>query len=288
MKTIAYFFALIAAAFALTSCEPNPIDIELPAPPAKLVISSQVIPDNYLAVSVSRSFSSLKGDQNTVEKDSAFLVGLMVEHALVVVTYDGINDTLIHLGNGVYGSERIIQQPHHSYQLYVKDSASGLSCSSNSIMLPQVTFDTVYPVIERTAAGTSVYMEYEFTDPASSGNFYAVSLHPKPKETTYEVNNLVKFTNKNSNTTLLSDVQMAERKYKGRWKLNVGAQDTIVFSLSNVSEGYYKFLTAYERSNSFFNQATGEPINYPSNIVNGYGFFNTHNPDFRVFYLAEW
>jgi hypothetical protein len=64
--------------------------------------------------------------------------------------------------------------------------------------------------------------------------------------------------------------------------------DTIGVSVSNISQGYYEFLDLYGRAGSPLTQITGEPIDYPTNVTNGYGYFTTHVPDLHVFDLNEY
>jgi hypothetical protein len=52
----------------------------------------------------------------------------------------------------------------------------------------------------------------------------------------------------------------------------------VIVTLSNVSKGYFDYLSARQRGGSGFAGALGEPITYPSNIVNGYGYFSSHYP----------
>ena len=73
------------------------------------------------------------------------------------------------------------------------------------------------------------------------------------------------------------------RKFEG-----VKATDTVALVLSNISKGYYEFLTAYQRAGGWFNQLSGEPINYPTNIEGGFGYFNAYYPDYRIFYLKDY
>ena len=55
--------------------------------------------------------------------------------------------------------------------------------------------------------------------------------------------------------------------------------DSIAVTLSNISKNYYNYLVLRNESGSLYNQLNLEPLNYPTNVVNGYGFFNAHIPD---------
>ena len=68
-------------------------------------------------------------------------------------------------------------------------------------------------------------------------------------------------------------------------EIDVTFEDSLMILLSNISEGYYSFLMSRERSGNFLAEATNEPINYPSNVENGLGYFNTHYPSLRFFDL---
>ena len=61
-------------------------------------------------------------------------------------------------------------------------------------------------------------------------------------------------------------------------KLNVSATDTIRVEVAKIDRGYYKYLDAYIRTGYLVNQVTGEPINLPTNFVNGYGYFTLCRP----------
>ena len=72
---------------------------------------------------------------------------------------------------------------------------------------------------------------------------------------------------------------------KSTWYL--GATLIGLILLSNISEGYYQFLKSRERSGNLLSDITNEPVNYPSNVNNGLGYFNTHYPSIRFFDLKE-
>ncbi|CAI8351496.1 MAG: Uncharacterised protein [Cryomorphaceae bacterium] len=59
-------------------------------------------------------------------------------------------------------------------------------------------------------------------------------------------------------------------------------QDSVFVSISNISEGYYNYLNARIRSGGLFASISREPVNHPTNIIGGYGFFTTHIPSVRI------
>ena len=55
--------------------------------------------------------------------------------------------------------------------------------------------------------------------------------------------------------------------------------------MSNISPEYYKYLSI--RNDNRYNLAgfASEPLNYPTNVQGGYGYFNLHVPDVRIFVM---
>ena len=90
-------------------------------------------------------------------------------------------------------------------------------------------------------------------------------------------------------TRLVSDQTFDGPEIRERFSLfEIGASDSIVVTVSNVSQSYYEYLQANERAQGILSQVTQEPINRPTNVNGGRGFFNAHFPDFRYFDLKEW
>ena len=88
---------------------------------------------------------------------------------------------------------------------------------------------------------------------------------------------------------LISDKEFGGGTYSADFLLeDVMSNDSVAVTLSNISEEYYRYLGLREKSNNWFSQVTSEPINYPSNIVGGYGFFSTHHPDIITFELEDY
>ena len=73
MKSVKYFlFVFSIVISALFSCRPKPIDIGVKPGDVKLVVFTQVIPNNVMIVTLTRSFSPLSG--NTSDNLSSLLV----------------------------------------------------------------------------------------------------------------------------------------------------------------------------------------------------------------------
>ena len=70
--------------------------------------------------------------------------------------------------------------------------------------------------------------------------------------------------------------------------IKASAGDTLVVQVCRVDGGYYKYLQAYKRTGYLINQLTGEPINLPTNVQTGYGYFALCKPNRYVFDMKEY
>lgn len=288
LKKLSFGIIWLLLGIGLFSCEPDPIEIELPPHEPKLVIATQVFPEKYMVVQVSKSFSSLAGPADSIASDTTLLRSLMVEHALVQVSYNGKTETLKHLRNGFYYSSQILQNFRQTYTLFVKDSVSGLECTAATEMLAPIAFDKVEPKVTRTALDTTIALHYELADPETAKNFFLITLVGASKKNVIPWRGPKSLSQIQEQVILLSDDQFTNGKFSKTETLEVQTSDTLVVAISNISEPYYRYLELYQKSNGIINQLTGEPINLPTNIQNGYGFFNAHNPTVQVFKISEW
>ena len=91
----------------------------------------------------------------------------------------------------------------------------------------------------------------------------------------------------NSETDIMTDDSFKNGTFTSKRLLkNIHYSDTtLVVSISNISKGYYDFLDVQKKAGKLFNQLIKEPLSYPSNVQNGYGYFNAYLPDYRYFNL---
>ena len=284
--------SLIFLLFVLffSSCIPKPIDIDIKPPTPKLVIASQIIPNSIMLVSVTRSFSALNSSAQSNNVSQNLLDTVLVSNAFVTVTHGTIIDTLFMLSPGIYGSINVLQQTGGTYELYVHDTQRNLEAQASSILLPRVLFDTVTPFVTRSPQDTTVAIEYTFTDDPSTANYYLVNYIVKLHSgdpLSIDLNSYFP----NQQNKVLSDFDLiSDQTFTGTYTkrtdlFTATGTDTIAVTLSNISKGYFEFLTAFKRANGVINTLTGEPITYPTNILGGFGYFNTHYPDVKYYDL---
>jgi hypothetical protein len=286
------FLFTLAVLVSMTNCRPDPIDIDVPPAEEKLVIASQIIPNSIMVIGLTRSFSALDpgGNEDTIQND--FLDRILVENAIVTVDHPGGTDTLYMVLPGVYASISVLLTEYGSYTIHAKDPLSGKEVHATTELLPEILFDSVAPFFREVEGDSIPFIHYELTDLPGGDDHYVVCYYRKSQDTsTFDLNNYFsQGTNELNSFDLLSEQDFdANGNLKvDRQLVDVGMNDTIAVTVSHITKGYYEFLTAYKRSGSLFNQLSGEPINFPTNVEGGYGYFNTHFPDVEIYSLADY
>lgn len=284
-------FLGLAAMLVLFSCRPEPLFISVPQLESKIVVSSQVIPPNVLLISLSQSFSALQN----VEDDSTgdILNQIILKNAAVSLSYDGKEDSLIEIDNGFYIGIDIEAIVGSTYQLKVSDSL-GRSVSAQTVLLPEVTFDSIQPVVERLPEDTIVRIQYSLSD-QSGANWYMINYYSNVsnEDSSFTVGNILGQGNPEGylGTDLIADQEFApDGTFRNeRVFFNLDEDSAVVaISIANISEEYYNYLVLRERAGNIFSQIISEPINYPTNVDGGLGFFTLHYPSFRFFAIRDY
>jgi hypothetical protein len=275
----------------LLSCIPDPVEIEVPQAEPKLVVASQMVFNQGVLIQLSKSFSALTGDLtegDSIPQDSLDL--FLVDSALLVITGPDGADTLFRLQPSLYlgiGTELI---PNETYNLYVKDYDSDLEAFAQTQVLEVAVFDSVKSFEET--------VEFSFGDSTIKDTLtrLAVSFEDLPGESYYMINlyNLstqedpsefdIFSSGDGSDTYFYSDALLTEDLFRDTLDFPAAsAGDTVVVTLSHISQDYFDYLNTRSRSgSSFFASLLGEPVSFPTNVENGYGFFNLHFPTARL------
>lgn len=290
MKKILYILYSLLSTLTITSCQPEPLDITLEDYEPKLVIASQVLPGEVMFIGLTRSFTVLSDAGSSGSGDSSTFSKILVDSALVTIEHGGTKDTLIKLAPGLFASLGKLENPGTNYTLKVTDYDYNNSVYANAEMLTKFKFDTVYPVISKSNSDTTITIHAEFSDDPDDDNFYLINVYSRESiNSGLDLNSFFKNgENKIQTSQIYSDTDLEGSEYSFDLKVdNLEISDSIAVSLSNISESYYNFLKKREKSGNIFTEITSEPINYPSNIQGGLGFFNTHFPDVRYFDLKD-
>jgi hypothetical protein len=268
--------------FLFTACIPDPLDIDgIPVVKPQIVVSTQIIPDESLVVLLTKTFSALDViDENNPEK---VLEQLAVTDAIVTITGpQGTSYTLQSLENGVYGGLVIPFEVHKQYTLHVNSESLG-EVTATTIVKPMISFADIRANLYSNEFGDNLaQITHRINDPLGP-NWYMLNVQE------FERNDFVKnVINPRDFTRLLIDTDFDGQRYTDVFKVvprNYSKGDTILVSLSNISEEYYNFVKLRLDNRFSLVEFLGEPINYPSNVTGGKGFFNLYIPDFRTFVL---
>lgn len=283
-ETLKYLLSIIISSALFTSCLPEALESDVPQAESKLVISSQVIPNNFMIITVTRSFSALEGSygQSLDEND---LEQYLVKNALVVLTYANRVDTLFSSPDapGVYLSVFRLEEKNQEFDLYVYDSLSKQSVTSHATMLQKIELEqAIIKAKETETIFDTIYeLDVEFTDPVED-NWYVLNVI-NPKAVQAGITDVFGLSGNSSTYTLLISDKLYNTENIAVSTEIIGFEmpDTAIVMLANISEDYFRYLDARQRGGSILSSLTGEPVNHPSNVQNGYGFFNTYNPVFK-------
>lgn len=279
----------ITIAFTYTACIPDTIDIDVTPADPELCIASVVVGNNSIVIGLTRSYSPLESspDEDTLSDD--LVEQILVTGAIVTISHGTDTDTLYELSPGIYASVTVPIIEGETYTLRAKDPQMGLEVWAATIMQASVALDTVYPNIVRTAADTMVYMHIRLTDFPVMENYYVVNFVKKVQgDTTFDINSIFAA----GSNEVLTEFELYDDNSFDNGVIDKDVHiwsatqtDTIAVTVSAITKGYYEFLTAMKRSSSVFNQLTGEPITYPTNVNGGHGYFTMHRVTSTIFDL---
>ena len=280
---IKFIYLLVVIGTLLFSCRPKNIDLEVEPAVSKLVVFTQVIPDNIMIVTLTKSFSALENPENS-------MANLLVSGAVVKITSNNITYNFYELNPGVYASYSVAAfEPGQSFDLFA--AAYGDTVTSTSTMLEKAVFTSVVPNVEKLPTDTTVYLDFTFNDFPNTPNWYLLNIYKKSMTAgpIFDASSLFD----NGSNYLIKSMLVSDKEFNGTYHKNLELEntlynDSIVVTLSNISEKYFNFLGYSLGNGGVFSQLNIEPLNYPTNIVNGYGFFNTNIPDVHYFDLSQY
>jgi hypothetical protein len=294
MKIINKISILLSASFVFFSCK-KPLDIDIPKAKSQMAIFSQIIPNQLVAITVTRTFTALTDITSSTSSDGT-LNGVLVSRAFVTLKHINQVDTLRKITDGLYGSANINLTIGENYELNVYDSTSGERIKSNAQVLPVVE-DSLKITVDRSTADTTYLINCKIKDHPGVQEYYYINITNTGKiGMLNQVANFFSTINSDQKFILMSDKEALNGSVKIAYTSDVIRdslasalnKDSITIVIASISKSYYDFLDAYKKGNSFFSQIIGEPINYPSNIENGVGVFTAHIPKFYYLDLENY
>jgi len=277
LKFLAAFVVMAA-----WGCVPEPLPVdELPKLEQKIVVASQIIPGQGLVVFLTRSLGALDAGDGTDAQ--ALLNQIVINDALVTLQYTGGLDTLASLGNGLYGGLTINWQSSEVYELRVNSPEFG-RVNAFARPLARVPFQTAEARLFVTEFDSLAEVSYSLQDPPGA-NYYAVAFQE------FSANQqLGSLLNPDVFLHLNDDRAFDGQRFDDQFRVffrDFSAGDSVAVFLTNVQKEYYDYLKLRKDNRYTFAELASEPLNYPTNVNGGLGFFNLHLPDVRIFVLDE-
>ncbi|MEM8485074.1 MAG: DUF4249 family protein [Bacteroidota bacterium] len=282
MKRILLFLSVL-----VTGCSIADLPVEVEPAASELVVSSIRVGDVAMLVTVSRSFSALSA--TSVDSLEADLINtLLVADALVTVSHPMGTDTLFQVPDtpGVYtliAPDNL--QPYDLLTLSVVDFSSGQSIEAVTEWLPVATLDTVSLTEESDGDSTAFSLSYAFED-LPGDNYYALYGYkiaegdsvdiedPENPLASLNTNELIFYR------ALLTDQAVDGAMLSGSELIfdDALASADVFLTLAHISEGYFRFLDARQRTGGLISSLVNEPVNHPTNVRDGLGYFSAHLP----------
>lgn len=284
MRTAVNALWIAGLCYGAFSCLPDPLEVRnLPTAEPEIVVNTQIIPDGSLVIFLTKTFGALEASDDS---DPFELIrAISVDDALVVLTGPASQDTLPFLGNGIYGATDLSLHPDDEYTLQVHSLSLG-SVEATTTVSSQVFFESLS--LERYFNGfddTLVQVSYAIDDPVAK-NLYMInvqrfSLREDITEQLLDPHVYTKLVDdaEYDGETIADTLRATPRDYS--------AGDTVAVYLSNIHQTYYDFMKLRLDNRVGFVEFVSEPVNYPSNVKGGRGFFNLHVPDIRLFVLDD-
>lgn len=268
---------IISIAWIVIGCLPDPLEVDgVPTIKPEIVVSTQIIPDQSLAVLLTRSFGAL--DANEDSDPASVIASIAINDAIVSIHSANSSDTLLSLGNGLYGGVNIEFEAGKEYTLIAESVTLGRVTSTTTVR-EQVNFDNVNTdIVVDEFSDTTVHLSYQFTDPAGP-NTYVINIVEIDRGDLID-----DFLGPREYTKLLKYENDGETEYGDLIRLSTRYDpgDTVAVYLSNVNDDYYDFIELRQDSRFSLTEYLSEPLNYPTNVEGGRGFFNLYLPDIEL------
>lgn len=271
----------IGVALLLSSCVPEPLDVDgLVFPDTQIVVSSMILPDKSVAVLLTKSIGALEASE---ESDPRKLIeDIAINDAEVTLT---MNDSVYRLNllqDGIYQAFGIPLAEGHECHLKVVSPSLG-SVTATTVVQSPIYFDTVNAVPYVNEYNDYwAQVTYTIQDPPSE-NYYLLNVQEARRKEVVE--NILK---PDAYTRQVDDKAFNAQKFSERFPAmnkNFYPGDSIEVSLSNVSLDYFNYVTLRLENKLELVEIFSEPIHYPTNVRGGRGFFTLHLTDVRVIVL---
>ena len=285
--------SIVIASLFFASCKPKPLDIKIDRKNQQLAIASVALDNHSVLIFAGYTINSLTDllDTSKVRKAPESMKGLVVDSGLVVITSPNQKmDTLVKISPGLYRTNRLQLMSDADYTLFIKDLKTGKQCLATTRFNAVYHADTLLPIVERRTKDTLVKLRACISNVKSTDHFFIHYTSPSATKTSvnpwsFSTSALQTFSPKT--IELLSGKDAVNGKIAKFIVLNAKGHDTLLLQFSKIDEAYFNYLAAYKRSGNLLSQITGEPVNLPTNLSSGVGFFSLYIAERKLFDLKK-
>jgi hypothetical protein len=282
-------FLFLLLVIVVVSCTPQPLDIDIPEAPSKPVMASQFIYDSnsnqsVFTITLTRTLSVTKDrapviDSNGINVDE----NLFIQGAKVTLQTTGGTYELNEAELGVYIAINVGFQPGEVCKIEAKDAEGNTIVESKTIAMPVKVFSSV-GIVKRE---DKHILEYTLEDNPSTSNWYVVNYFTREQKDSVGRYNDPKFiarqlTEQKLDFELYTDADFVNGIVKASKKLPPTDLDTMAVAVSEITKGYFDFLTVQKRYGKLINQLRGEALSFPTNVSGGLGYFNINQPQLYI------
>jgi hypothetical protein len=284
---------LVISTLLLFSCKPKPIEINVPQRAASITVSSACLDAHTVAVLATYSSTSLHQLLDTNKENGKLVIpkSLLVDSALVTIhTAGGSTDTLSINSDGLYVKNGLSLQADKQYILTVIDHRKGMTAFATTTFQPAPVVSYLLPEKVNTGKEVITRLKLGLTNVTANSHYF---LSYNTMRNARENSILLPMNQRAINLFVPKQIELftGEGAIDGLLEksvtLQVKSDDTLVMQIAQVDNAYYEYLKAYKRTGALINQLTGEPINLPSNVSGGLGYFSLYQPVRRLYNLNQ-
>ncbi|MEI9919720.1 MAG: DUF4249 domain-containing protein [Bacteroidota bacterium] len=277
IKTISIMMIIVV----MTSCIPDPIEVRnVVEEKPKIVVSSEIL-GSTVTILLTKSIGPLDANANT--SWVSLLTDIVVSDATVRIQSGSGQFYTLNYHDGAYSTSSMPLIVGQTYTLNVGSTKYGL-VTATTILQPQVKFTNISAEMNVNGRDSLALVNYSFADKRGS-NWYMVSgQHLTGNDPGAKV------LNPRVTYRMYDDVAFEGGIKKDTFKIlfdEVAPGDTVNIRLSSITKEYYDYMKLRQDTRFGIEAALGEPVNYPTNVVGGLGFFNLYMPDSRTLYLPR-
>jgi len=269
--------------------KPAPLDIEIPQDKPAMVISSFCPNNRAVFIAAGYSINSSVNIDSVISGTRDVPAGMMIESARVTIEESGVPATLANLTairKGIYGNTDVLLKPGQSYKVTIADDTKGITTSATTTYMPQPQVSKLTPERVIKNGDTVFKLHFAIENVAAEAHYYVsytTSSARKKAGTSKDIDAVHDFEAKK--ISLYSSADVVNNTINKTITLTAKANDTLHVEVARIEDGYRKYLEAYIKTGYLVNQLTGEPVNLPTNLSNGHGYFTLHNPRYATFDL---